>query len=247
LAVAVCLLPLEKQEAWAEMIGVVKVSINRRLHSSSAIKIETFEFLKRAGGDNPVYVIDTDTGAMLSKRGASDWEIESTGFSNTVAAVRKRYDQQQKAREALANWLTATKETFPKLSHEEKLKAATNVLVAKCREQKSDGNDRRLPVRFGSSWIVTEYLKKDSDDTRGGYEVPKVNDPLTWIPCDPKGGTKEGVTVVCFEVRRDETRNLILCIPTTPLKLESSGEWYVVLDASPTIVEDLKEVLAKKE
>jgi len=198
-----------------------------------------------------VYVIDTDTGAMLSKRlsGASSWEIESYGFSNTVAAVRKRQDQQQKAREALLNWMESTKESFPKLSIEEKIKAATRIFVVKYREPETLERPNRLLRSLGSSsWIVAEYLKKDARRPLGGYEVPEVGGGFVGgFTVDPESGTKEGIAVVCFEVRKDEADNMFLCIPTAPVKAASRSSGICVIEASPTIVEDIKAVLAKKE
>ena len=194
-------------------------------------------------GGETVYVIDTDTGAMLSKGSNGGWEIESNGFSNTVAAVRKRHDQQQKAREALSNLMTTTKETFPKLSIQDKIKTATSIFVVTHRLIEMVDRQKFPPGLYRPYWSVTEYLKKPASNPHG---VPDVGESFFGFNVDPESGTKEDVTVVCFEVRGDGT-NVFVCIPTVPVKSAKRDSDTIVVDASPTIVEDIKAILKKKE
>lgn len=194
-------------------------------------------------GGETVYVIDTDTGAMLSKGSNGGWEIESNGFSNTVAAVRKRHVQQQKAREALSNLMTTTKETFPKLSIEEKIKAATSIFVVTHRLIEMGDRQKFPPGLHRPYWSVTEYLKKPASNPHG---VPDVGGSFFGFNVDPESGTKEDVTVVCFEVRGEGT-NVFVCIPTVPVKSAKRDSDTIVVDASATIVEDVRAILAKKE
>ena len=190
------------------------------------------------GGDNTVYVIDTDTGAMLSK-GRDGWEIESAGFSNTVAAVRKRHDDARKARKAQADLVASTAETFPELSLEDKVKAAADIFVVKV-QMCTVGNRPMRPRCF-----VTEYLRKVVGGPKRGW-VYDVGGTFPGFNVDLESGAKEDIIVLCFEVRGNGT-NVFVCIPTAPVKLWECATYMIVLDASPTIVEDVKKVLAKKE
>lgn len=190
------------------------------------------------GGDNTVYVIDTETGAMLSKREPGfGWEIESDGFSNTVAAVRKKQDDARKARKALADLVASTAETFPELSLEDKVKAAADIFVVKV-QMCTVRNSLARPRGF-----VVEYLRKVVGGPKRVYDVGGT---FSGFNVDLESGAKKDIIALCFEVRGNGT-NVFVCIPTAPVKLWECATYMIVLDASPTIVEDVKKVLAKKE
>ncbi len=117
-------MPLEKQVAWAEMISVVKVSIDKRLHSSSVVKIEPFEFLKREGGLDPLCRRQsykaTDEGLAVRFNGVVDGEsivfclsptpmpnyrwifaAPSTIIDDVKAEIRRQEERQKGVHEAV--------------------------------------------------------------------------------------------------------------------------------------------------
>jgi hypothetical protein len=188
-------------------------------------------------GGETVYVIDTDTGAMLMRQNGK-WNIASEGFSATEKSAREREDAKQKENEAEKNWLKTTRETFPKLPLEEKVKAATNILIAMYRIDKGPGGS------VSQRCVVTEYLK-EARRNRMGPDLPSVGGYLHLGYPEFDSGAKERDTVVFFEVRRERAR-LYFWIPATPLKSDHE-QGIMMLEPSPTIVEDIKAVLRKKE